>query len=136
MRQDPAPCAAVHSTALYAPQTNLEQSEIESLQSAKRSIDVAMYSFTDQRLAEELVKLAQAGVIVRVYRDGNEYEKEKRRGESATEVLVGGGIAVRIKSSRDLMHFKSYVVDGKMLRTGSAKLVESWPSQAGQRCAL
>jgi phosphatidylserine/phosphatidylglycerophosphate/cardiolipin synthase-like enzyme len=58
--QDPAPCATVHSTALYAPQTNLEQSELESLQSAKRSIDVAMYSFTDFRLAEELVKLARA----------------------------------------------------------------------------
>ena len=90
------------------------------MQSAKRSVDVAMYSFTDLRLAEELVKLAHEGVIVRVYRDGSEYEQEKRRGESTTEVLVRRGVAVRIKSSRDLMHFKSYVVDGTMLRTGSA----------------
>jgi phosphatidylserine/phosphatidylglycerophosphate/cardiolipin synthase-like enzyme len=66
------------------------------------------------------VKLAHAGVIVRVYRDGSEYEQEKRRGDSTTEVLLRGGVAVRIKSSRDLMHFKSYVVDGMMLRTGSA----------------
>jgi phosphatidylserine/phosphatidylglycerophosphate/cardiolipin synthase-like enzyme len=66
------------------------------------------------------VKLADAGVIVRVYRDGSEYEQEKRRGESTTDVLLRGGVAVRIKSSRDLMHFKSYVVDGMMLRTGSA----------------
>jgi phosphatidylserine/phosphatidylglycerophosphate/cardiolipin synthase-like enzyme len=120
VRQDRAPCAAGHSTVLYAPQTNLEESEMESLQSAKRPIDVAMYSFTDLRLAEELVKLAHVGVIVRVYRDGIEYEQEKRRGKSTTEVLVRGGVAVRIKSSRDLMHFKSYVADGTMLRTGSA----------------
>ncbi len=113
-------CPARHSTVLYAPETNLEQSEADSLHTAKRSIDLAMYSFTDLRLAEELVKQARAGVVVRVYRDAKEYEQELRRGQSTTEILLRGGIAVRVKSSKDLMHFKSYVIDGALLRTGSA----------------
>jgi phosphatidylserine/phosphatidylglycerophosphate/cardiolipin synthase-like enzyme len=98
-------CPAKHATVLYAPETNLEQSEADSLHTAKRSIDLAMYSFTDLRLAEELVKLARAGVVVRVYRDGREYEQEMHRGQSTTEILIRRGIAVRVKSSKDLMHF-------------------------------
>jgi phosphatidylserine/phosphatidylglycerophosphate/cardiolipin synthase-like enzyme len=35
-------------------------------------------------------------------------------------MLLAGGITVRVKGSRDLMHFKSYVIDGTLLRTGSA----------------
>ncbi len=50
---------------LYAPESNLERCELEILRIAKVSVDVAMYSFTDRELAEELVKLAQSGVKVR-----------------------------------------------------------------------
>jgi hypothetical protein len=109
-----------HAVVLYAPESNLERREIETLHSAKVSVDIAMYSFTDRDLAEELVRLAKSGVRVRVYRDWREYEQEKQRGSSTTEMLVAGGVQVRVKSSRDLMHFKSYVIDGTLLRTGSA----------------
>jgi phosphatidylserine/phosphatidylglycerophosphate/cardiolipin synthase-like enzyme len=33
---------------------------------------------------------------------------------------LAGGVEVRVKASQDLMHFKSYVIDGALLRTGSA----------------
>jgi phosphatidylserine/phosphatidylglycerophosphate/cardiolipin synthase-like enzyme len=112
--------ASMHAIVLYAPESNLERREIETLHSAKVSVDVAMYSFTDHELAEELVRLAKSGVRVRVYRDWREYAQEKQRGSSTTEILVAGGVQVRVKSSQDLMHFKSYVVDGTLLRTGSA----------------
>ena len=117
----PDVCAAsTHAVVLYAPESNLERSERETLRSAKVSVDVAMYSFTDHELAEELVRLAKSGVRVRVYRDWREYEQEKQRGSSTTEILEAGGVEVRVKSSQDLMHFKSYVIDGTLLRTGSA----------------
>ncbi len=93
---------------------------METLRSAKVSVDVAMYSFTDHELAKELIQLAKSGVRVRVYRDWREYEQEKERGSSTAELLVAGGVQVRVKSSQDLMHFKSYVIDGTLLRTGSA----------------
>jgi len=34
--------------------------------------------------------------------------------------LLAGGVEIRVKASRDLMNFKSYLVDGTLLRTGSA----------------
>ncbi len=104
----------------YSPQSNLERSEMETLSRATVSIDVAMYSFTDKELAEELCRLAQSGVRVRVYRDGEQCRQESERGQSTTELLLAAGIQVKVKQARDLMHLKSYVVDGSLLRTGSA----------------
>jgi phosphatidylserine/phosphatidylglycerophosphate/cardiolipin synthase-like enzyme len=109
-----------HARILYATESNLERSELEMLRTAKASVDVAMYSFTDHELAEELVKLAQSGVKVRVYRDLREFNEENQRGLSTTAMLMAAGVVVWIKGPRDLMHFKSYVIDGTLLRTGSA----------------
>ncbi|HTF62663.1 MAG TPA: phospholipase D-like domain-containing protein [Edaphobacter sp.] len=114
-------CApTAHAVVLYAPESNLERSEIETLRTAKVSVDVAMYSFTDRELATELVRLARSGVRVRVYRDSRESMQENQRGSSTTATLLAGGVEVRVKASQDLMHFKSYVIDGALLRTGSA----------------
>jgi phosphatidylserine/phosphatidylglycerophosphate/cardiolipin synthase-like enzyme len=110
----------IQAVALYSPESNLERSEMDTLNSATASIDIAMYSFTDRSLAEELVRLSRRGVRVRVYRDWREYEQERQRGSSTTELLIAGGVEVRVKSSQDLMHFKSYVIDGELIRTGSA----------------
>ncbi len=46
---------------LYSPTSNLERSEMEMLGRAKVSIDIAMYSFTDKKLAEELCRVARSG---------------------------------------------------------------------------
>ena len=39
---------------------------------------------------------------------------------NTTAMLVAVGIEVRIKGQKDLMHLKSYAVDGTCVRTGSA----------------
>jgi phosphatidylserine/phosphatidylglycerophosphate/cardiolipin synthase-like enzyme len=107
-----------------SPEANLERVEIGMLSRATQRVDVAMYSFTDLELARELVELKKRGVEVRVYRDSSEYKEEERRSgggrETATAVLLNGGVPVRVKEDGDLMHLKSYAVDGSLLRTGSA----------------
>ena len=106
---------------LYSPGTNLERSELAQLETATRSVDVAMYSFTDRELAEELVGLVRRGVRVRVYRDREQFQQEAQwSGVNTTGILLAGGVEVRVKGGRDLMHLKSYAVDGRLLRTGSA----------------
>ena len=96
--------------------------ELAQLETATRSVDVAMYSFTDRELAGELAKLARRGVRVRVYRDREQFRQELQWGSGVTTtgILVGAGIEVRIKGAKDLMHLKSYAIDGRLLRTGSA----------------
>lgn len=80
-----------------------------------------MYSFTDRELAEELAILAHKGVRVRVYRDRAQFLQEVRsKGVNTTSILLMAGVEVRVKGARDLMHLKSYAIDGHLLRTGSA----------------
>ena len=113
---------------LYSPATNLEQSELTMLRTAKRCVDIAMYSFRDREIAEELVQLARAGVKVRFYRDRTEYKHEAERSDlNTTAMLIAAGIEVRMKGQKDLMHLKSYDIDGTCVRTGSANLVTDGP---------
>jgi phosphatidylserine/phosphatidylglycerophosphate/cardiolipin synthase-like enzyme len=118
--QRPSAPAETGPVLLYAPESNLERSDLETLHRARVSVDIAMYSFTDKELAEELGRLARSGVRVRVYRDSGQLEQERQRGLSTTELLLATGVQVKVKTSRDLMHLKSYAIDGVLLRTGSA----------------
>ena len=115
------PLGAQTDAHLYSPGTNLERSELAQLETATRSIDLAMYSSTDRELAEELAALAHKGVRIRVYQDREQFSQEMQSGGlTTTSILLAAGIEVRVKGARDLMHLKSYAVDGRLLRSGSA----------------
>ena len=115
------PTVAQTDAHLYSPATNLERSELAQLETATRSVDVAMYSFTDRELAEELATLSRKGVRVRVYRDREQFHQEMQWGRvTTTGILLAAGVEVRVKGARDLMHLKSYAIDRRLLRTGSA----------------
>jgi phosphatidylserine/phosphatidylglycerophosphate/cardiolipin synthase-like enzyme len=109
----------------FSPSENLEHIDREHLLAAQHTLDIAMYAFTDQYLAEAILDRARAGVQVRIYRDHDQFEQEQRRAndrrQSTTEIFAGQpNIQIRVKGSRELMHLKSYLVDGRALRTGSA----------------
>ena len=112
--------------AYFSPADNLERADLDQLNGAKKSIDIAMYAFTDRFIAEQLVKLAERGVVIRIYRDREQYEQEQRRGGNsqngpAMELFRGRpNIQVKVKGSRELMHLKAYLIDGVLLRDGSA----------------
>jgi len=111
---------------LFSPDENLEDEDIKVLGSAKNTIDVAMYSFTDPRIEETLAEAARRGVRVRIYRDGLQFADEEarsaRRGdESVIDKLRSvSGVQIKIKGHSLSMHLKTYCVDERVLRTGSA----------------
>ena len=41
-------------------------------------------------------------------------------GVNTTSILLAAGVGVRVKGAKDLMHLKSYAIDGQMLRSGPA----------------
>ncbi len=62
---------------------------------------------------------------MRIYRDHSQYEQEQGRSndkrESTTEQFRGeANIHLKVKHSKELMHLKAYLIDGSVLRTGSA----------------
>jgi len=127
---DPTTRPAVVSNCAehFSPWEDLEQLDIGELRKAKQRVDVAMYSFTDRRLAEVINELAARQVEIRVYRDQEQFLDEERSavrsGERSTtqSFRARPTIHVRVKqgSTRDLMHEKAFCIDGHVLREGSA----------------
>jgi len=121
-----APAVEVH----YSPAEDLEALDLVELDSAKSAVDISAFAMDDRPVAEELVKLAQRGVVVRIYRDQTQYSGETARGaKGGTDLntLFRGqaNIHVRVKGVTALAHLKAYAVDGKLLREGSA----NWSAQ-------
>jgi hypothetical protein len=127
----------------FSPTENLEQIDLARLREATRTIDVAMYAFTDKYLADAIVERARAGVRVRVYRDHDQYEQENSRSasrnrEDTTDQFRGeNNIQVRVKRSKELMHLN--VRMGRWLQTRFAVelkrrvVARTPPSQTGER---
>jgi phosphatidylserine/phosphatidylglycerophosphate/cardiolipin synthase-like enzyme len=105
----------------FAPQQDLSFVDQQIIRSAKRSLEIAMYSFTDRKIAEELLDACNRGVIVDLYRDRGQYEEEEARGSAVPAILHRcRGIHVRVKGSAELMHEKMYAADNLVLREGSS----------------
>lgn len=107
----------------YSPEENLEAIDVAMIDRAKKSIDIAMYSFTDRAIADALIRAAKRGVTIRIYRDRIQV---RDRGDKTGRLLDSRAgkehISVMVKrnSSRNIMHLKAYVIDRTILRTGSA----------------
>lgn len=111
-----------------SPDDDLEQIDLEFLERSGKRLDVAMYAFTDERLAVELVDLSSTGTRVRLYRDREQYEQELREHSRALSILTAApNIEIRVKADSELMHVKARS-DGRLLRSGSA----NW-SVSGER---
>ena len=127
----------------YSPAENLERVDVALLQTAHRSIDFAAYSLTDLVVANSLINAAQRGVHVRIYRDQTQFRDEDARATKASRskrkradddededgvadndliarLSAAPNIEIRVKHSHTLMHLKSYCVDGRFVRSGSA----------------
>lgn len=103
---------------LYGPGDGFETIDARLIAGARHSIDMAAYVLTDRALTSALGRAAMRGVKVRIYLDG----EETGRNRAPIEEIAGApNLDVRVKArSRDLMHLKSYQVDGRVLRSGSA----------------
>ena len=107
----------------YSPEENLESIDVDLIDHARESLEIAMYAFTDRPIADAVLRAASRGVRVWIYRDGIQV---KDRGDKSRRLLSAAGssgvvqIEVKRNSSRNIMHLKAYEIDGKWLRTGSA----------------
>jgi cardiolipin hydrolase len=115
----PLATQAASSPIYFSPSTNLEEVDLSLIARAEHSIDVAMYTFTDRRIAIALSRAAERGVMVRIYRDHEQYVEELRRGTTVSSILGREPhITVKVKHDSELMHEKAMLCDD-VLRSGS-----------------
>ncbi|MEI2457081.1 phospholipase D-like domain-containing protein [Lysobacter firmicutimachus] len=110
-----AAAPATVSSAYFAPGDACLRKLRELCRGAKRSLDICVYTISDDRLAEEIVVCHRRGIAVRVLSDN---DKKFDEGSDVLR-LRELGVPVRIDDSPFHMHHKFAVFDGRVLANGS-----------------
>lgn len=106
---------------LFSPEDGVAGRLVRLLDGAEHSVEVLAYSFTNDRVADALLRAEERGVSVRML-----FEEEQTE-ESGADYgyLRQSGIAARLDGSRDLQHNKVIIVDGEWVVTGSYNFTRS-----------
>lgn len=101
--------------AWFSPQNDCPQRIRTLLGQAKKSVDICVFTITDDRLTNAILNTHGRGVTIRIITDN---DKSEDLG-SDTDRLLEAGIAVRVDRSKYHMHHKFSVFDGTLLLNGS-----------------
>lgn len=82
---------------------------------ARRTLDICVFTITDDRITESIIAAHKRGVEVRVLTDD---EKSMDRGSDVL-TMQQAGIALRMDAAEDHMHHKFALFDDEIVLTGS-----------------
>jgi phosphatidylserine/phosphatidylglycerophosphate/cardiolipin synthase-like enzyme len=100
---------------LFSPGTDIVEAISDLLKQTGQTLDICVFTITDQRLASDIRNCHQRGVQVRIITDD---EKLHDRG-SEIRPLQMAGIPVKIDHSLYHMHHKFGIIDSRIAFTGS-----------------
>jgi phosphatidylserine/phosphatidylglycerophosphate/cardiolipin synthase-like enzyme len=104
----------VDGEVCFSPDEPCDVKLIQMVQSARKSIDVAIYDINLDQLVHELL-VASKTIPVRILAD-----RRQAKGEhSLAPLLIKAGAQLRYGRQRGIMHNKFIIVDGTLLETGS-----------------
>jgi cardiolipin hydrolase len=101
--------------AWFGPADPLAATLAAQLAAARGSIDAAVFTITDDRIAAALLDAHERGVALRIVSDG---EKAHDPGSDIRR-MMRAGIPIRTRDGEGWMHHKFAVVDRRTLITGS-----------------
>jgi cardiolipin hydrolase len=100
---------------LFSPGTDILESIADLLKEARQTLDICVFTITDERLAGDIIYCHERGIKVRVITDD---DKMYDHG-SMIKDLKSVGIPVKIDHSRYHMHHKFAIIDSRIAFTGS-----------------
>ena len=106
---------ASRAEAHFSPGEDCLRAIVSNLRRSTRSVDICVFTITDDRITQAILETHRRGVAVRVISDD---DKAHDRGSDVAE-LAYRGVAVRVDSSDAHMHHKFALFDGEALATGS-----------------
>ena len=106
----------------FFPDGSNEKKVVNILRTCKRSLDIAIYTFTLESIAKAILEVHKRGIPVRIICD-NECE---RHSTSKIKKLASEGIACKTDNCSYYMHHKFAIIDNTIVITGSF----NWSSQA------
>ncbi|MGP1952968.1 MAG: phospholipase D family protein [Arsenophonus sp. ET-KM2-MAG3] len=99
----------------FSPGKKAKQIILSAIEEAKKSIDIAAYSFTNKSIALALVDARNRGINVRVVAD----KKSNSKKYTAVTYLANHHISVRLNDKYAIMHNKFMIIDNHSIETGS-----------------
>src|ERR1039458_777445 len=111
----PLPSIACDIQVAFSPDRGATELVVRTIESAKKTVRVAAYSFTSKPIAQALLADAKRGVDVKVVVD----KSQSAARYTAATILTNQGIPVRVDYRYAIMHDKFIVVDGETVEEGS-----------------
>lgn len=106
---------AVESSAHFSPGDECRRKIIDLCHQAKKSIDICVFTISDDTLSEAIYKAHQRGVEVRIITDN---DKSDDLGSDVDD-MMSKGVNIRKDHSPNHMHHKFAVFDNAILLNGS-----------------
>ena len=120
-----APSIYAGTKVYFSPNGGSQEAVITEINKARKSIDIAMYSFTSREIAQALILAKQRQVNVRIVLDSAQLKDHF----SKSRFLSSKGINVKFHMGPGLMHDKFALIDARVLLTGSF----NWTSSADKK---
>ena len=109
----------------FSPKGGIAEEIIKQIDNAESYIDIAMYSFTYEPIAEAIIRAKNRGVKIRILMD----KVQSQGRDSEYKYLLDINITAIQDRHGGKMHNKIAVIDGKVLFTGSY----NWSKSAEER---
>ena len=121
----PEPVETNRAEVHFSPGPGCLEAIRRQLVESKKTVDICVFTITDDRLSREIVGAHRRGVKLRVVTDD---DKARDRGSDVYD-FADAGIEVRVDQSEHHMHHKFAVFDSRVVVTGSY----NWTRSAAQR---
>lgn len=127
----PVSAASVGSSnvSVYFPRAgqDAEGQLISRLSASQKTLDVAIYEFTDTKIADAIAAAKKRGVTVRLISDRECSSEAAQR--KALDIVKAAGIPIKINSHQGIMHLKVSIIDNTTVTTGSFNYTKSAQSE-------
>jgi len=99
----------------FSPGPDCRSALVKHISSAKQTLDICVFTITDNHLRDRIVDAAKRGVKVRIISDNEKLEDIG----SDIDYFVSNGVPVKIDETKHHMHHKFAIFDDEVLATGS-----------------
>lgn len=105
----------VPSAAWFSPGQDCRRAILDQLTRCRRTLDICLFTISDDRLADAILAVHRRGVAVRILTDNDKTADEG----NDIDRLAAAGLTVRQDRSAWHMHHKFALCDAQVLLTGS-----------------
>ncbi len=116
----------------FSPSTECETHVVEFLQSATKTVDIAIYSLNNRNITAAIRNIDRKKIRLRILAD----KLQASQKSSTVTQLHDDGFDIKVNSKYRIQHNKFVVVDGNKVMTGSFNFTEAATKNNAENCVF